>query len=168
MLKYNPLNNFKMKKIKDMMTASPKTVGKNENLKTVVNQMSKSNIGSIPVVDDEKKVIGIVTDRDISLALSKSDKKINEIKVQDVMTSEVHTCKEEDDAVKALGIMRSQKVGRLPVINTENKLTGIITLDGILRKAQHTTQKDELIYKGKENVINTLNAIAERNELVHS
>ncbi|MFN6039426.1 MAG: CBS domain-containing protein, partial [Bacteroidota bacterium] len=55
-----------MKKIKEMMTASPKTVGKNESLKTVATQMSKSNIGSLPVVDENKKVVGIVTDRDIS------------------------------------------------------------------------------------------------------
>jgi CBS domain-containing protein len=157
-----------MKKIKEMMTASPKTVGKNESLKTVATQMSKSNIGSLPVVDENKKVVGIVTDRDISLAISKSDKSINDIRVMDVMTPDVHTCKEEDDPQTALGIMRSKKVGRLPVVNTENKLTGIITLDGILRKAQNTPLKDELIHTGKENVINTLNAIAERNELVHA
>ena len=156
-----------MKKIKEMMTASPQTVGKNESLKTVTTQMSKSNIGSLPVVDEHKKVIGIVTDRDVSLALSKSDKALNEIRVQDVMTKEVHTCKEEDDPATALGIMRSKKVGRLPVVDAENKLKGIITLDGILRKAQNTPQKEEILYKGKENVISTLNAIAERNELVH-
>ena len=157
-----------MKKIKEMMTASPKTVGKNESLKIVATQMSKSNIGSLPVVDEHKKVIGMVTDRDISLALSKSEKPITDIKVMDVMTKEVHTCKEEDEPTTALAIMRSKKVGRLPVVNSEDKLTGIITLDGILRKSHNTPQKEELLYKGKENIINTLNAIAERNELVHA
>jgi CBS domain-containing protein len=157
-----------MKKIKEMMTASPKTVGKNESLKIVLTQMSKSNIGSIPVIDEHKKVIGILTDRDVSLAIGNSDKSIEDIRVMDVMSKEIHTCKEDDDPVTALKIMRSKKVGRLPVINNENKLTGIITLDGILRKAQDMPQKDEIIFKGKENVINTLNAIAERNELIHS
>lgn len=154
-----------MKKIKEIMTATPKTVGKNESLKIVATQMSKSNIGSLPVVDENQQVIGMITDRDMSMAFSKFDKPAKEIKVQEVMTKNIFTCREEDDPIKALGIMRANKVGRLPVVDKDNKLKGIITLDGILRKAQHSEQKDEILYKGKENVLNTLNSIAERNEL---
>ncbi len=154
-----------MRKVKEIMATDLKTVGKNESLKTVAAQMAKANIGSLPVVDENQQVIGMITDRDLSIAFSKIDKTANEIKVQEVMTKNVFTCKEEDDPVTALGIMRTKKVGRLPVVDTQNKLKGIITLDSILRKAQHTSDEEEILFRGKENVLNTLNSIAERNEL---
>jgi predicted transcriptional regulator len=154
-----------MKKIKEIMATDLKTVGKNESLKTVATQMAKANVGSLPVVDENQQVIGMITDRDMSMAFSKIDRTAKEIKVQEVMTKNVFTCKEEDDPITALGIMRTKKVGRLPVVDKENKLTGIITLDSILRKAQHTSDEEQILFRGKENVLNTLNSIAERNEL---
>ena len=56
-----------MKTVKEIMVSSPQYCGKHETLQTVAEKMSKSNIGSLPVVDENKKPIGIITDRDICL-----------------------------------------------------------------------------------------------------
>ena len=152
-----------MKQAKDVMCDSPKHCEKNESLKNVVNEMSKSNIGSLPVVDKDKKVIGVVTDRDICIGLAKTDKPLSELKVGDVMSSQAHTCKLEDSADTALRLMRLKQVGRLPVVDKEGRLQGILSLNGIVRHHRKNNEKVEEQYPGKENVINTLHSIAERN-----
>jgi CBS domain-containing protein len=152
-----------MKQAKDVMCDSPKHCEKNESLKNVVNEMSKSNIGSLPVVDKDKKVIGVITDRDICIGLAKTDKPLSELKVSEVMSSQAHTCKLEDSADTALRLMRLKQVGRLPVVDKEGRLEGILSLNGIVRHHRKNNEKVEEQYPGEENVINTLHSIAERN-----
>ena len=153
-----------MKTVKDIMVTSPKYVGKNETLQTVAEQMSKTNIGSLPVLDENKKVVGVVTDRDITLtAGTQNGKKLSEIKVQDVIRNKkVHTVAPEDNLQTALQIMRTKQVGRLPVVDKEQKLKGIISLNHILRKTHGSSEHAEIAYEGKENVINTLHSLANR------
>jgi CBS domain-containing protein len=152
-----------MKQVKDVMCDSPKHCEKNESLKNVVNEMSKSNIGSMPVVDKDKKVLGVVTDRDICIGLAKTNKPLSELKVSEVMSSQAHTCTLEDNADNALKIMRTKKVGRLPVVDKEGRLKGILSLNGIVRHHHKNNEKVEEQYPGEENVMNTLHSIAERN-----
>jgi|GEM_PF-468236 len=153
----------KMKKIKEMMIDTPKHCEKNHSVQSVISEMSKSNIGSLPVIDKDRKVIGVVTDRDICIGLSKTHKPIDELKVQDVMSSQIHTCTPEDDASKALNIMRTKKVGRVPIVDKEGRLQGIVSLNGIVRHHHENNEKLEEQYTGEENVMNTLHSIAARN-----
>jgi predicted transcriptional regulator len=153
-----------MKAIKEIMATSPISCGKNETIKTVVGHMSKSNIGFLPVIDENKKVIGTITDRDVCLAISKASKPMNELKVMDVMNKKAHLIKQDEDVHAALKMMRTHQVGRLPVVDNENHLKGIVSLTRIVRKAKESSEKAEIEYSGKENVINTLSAIAERNK----
>lgn len=152
-----------MKKVKEIMTTEPFSCQQNETIQTVANQMSKSNVGFLPVVDDSKKVIGTITDRDVALAMGNTEKSAKDIKVQEVMNQEVHTISPEDDATTALKIMRTKQVGRLPVIDKEQHLTGVVSLMGIARKIKNTTEKDLLERQGDENIVNTFYSIAERN-----
>ena len=154
-----------MKTIKDIMTSSPKTCKKTDGVQTVAKQMASSNVGSMPVVDENSKIVGMITDRDIALSIGKNDKSINDLKVSDVMTSSVETISAESDATEALKLMRTKKIGRLPVVDSEKRVKGIITLNGIVRGVRDASDKEEIGFKGKENVISTLQAIAERNEL---
>jgi CBS domain-containing protein len=152
-----------MKTIKDLMTPSPQYCEKNESLKDVARKMAQSNIGSLPVVDENKKVIGMITDRDIALALGRRQGAVAEVQVHEAMTPQVHSLRADEDATAALKMMRTQKVGRLPVVDAENHLKGIISLNGIVRKVQDSSDKAEINYSGKENVHRTLESIAERN-----
>jgi len=150
-----------MKTINDIMTTSPEFIGKKATLEEAANQMQKNNIGSLPVVDENEKVVGIITDRDITLAIAKNKKPVSDIKVTDAMTTDVHTINPENEAVEALKIMRTKKVGRLPVVDSEKRLKGIVTLTGIAKKFQEGGEKSG---KNNDDVISTLFAIAERNE----
>src|SRR5258708_7014026 len=133
-----------MKPVKDIMKLQPVSVVKNETVKNAVNQMDRSNIGFLPVVDENQKVVGTVTDRDIALAIGKLNKPANEIKVHEVMNSIIHSIKPEDDTASALKVMRTKKVGRLPVVDSENKLKGVVSLMGITRKVKEGNGLSEL------------------------
>jgi CBS domain-containing protein len=153
----------KMKKIKEIMVDEPRHCEKSQSVQSVVTEMSKSNIGSLPVVDKNKKVIGVITDRDICVGLSNTNKPLTELKVHEVMSTQAHTCTPEDDASTALKIMRTKKVGRLPVVDKDGRLKGIVSLNGIVRHHHENNEKVEEQYPGEENVMNTLHAIADRN-----
>ncbi len=153
-----------MKTVNEIMKSQPQSVTKNETLKSALNQMDKSNIGFLPVVDDNQKVIGTITDRDIALAIGKTSKSAQQIKVHEVMNSRVHCIKPEDDAASALKIMRTKQVGRLPVVDSENKLKGMVSLTGMARKIKNSKEQAELEHQGKENIVNTLHSLAERTQ----
>ena len=152
-----------MKKVKEIMVAYPQYCGKHETLQTAAEKMSKSNISSLPVVDETKKPIGIITDRDICLTAAQGKKPLSELKVQNITSGQkVHTCSTEDNLQTALRIMRTNKVGRLPVVDNQQKLTGIVSLNRIVRKTHGSSEAAEVTYKGEENVMKTLHSLASR------
>lgn len=153
-----------MKKIKELMTAAPQSCRADATIKSVASQMAQSKIGFMPVVDDNKKVIGTVTDRDVTLAIGKSDKEAKDLKVKEVMHKNVQTIEPEADATEALKIMRTKQVGRLPVVDGEQHLTGVVSLMDIARRVKDTPEKETLEHEGEENIVNTFYSLAERNE----
>lgn len=152
-----------MKKIKELMTATPQSCQPNATIKSVASQMAKSKIGFMPVVDDSKKVIGTVTDRDVTIAIGKSDKGAKELKVEEVMHKDVQTIGPDADATEALKIMRTKQVGRLPVVDKEQHLTGVVSLMDIARRVKNTPDKETLEHEGDENIVNTFYSLADRN-----
>ena len=93
--------------------------------------MKDSNLGALPVVDKDQKVIGIITDRDICLSLANKGKKtISELSVKEIVPqAKVHTIKIEDTVTDALREMRKNRIGRLPVTNNDGKLKGMISIN---------------------------------------
>ena len=152
-----------MKTISEIMSTPPQSCEKNTTVQAVVNQMSKSNVGFLPVVDEDNKVIGTITDRDIALALGKSTKPVKELKVHEIMNPQVHSINPEEDASAALKIMRTKKVGRLPVVDKEKHLQGVVTFTRIARKINDGSERSELEHAGTENLVSTLYSLAERN-----
>lgn len=152
-----------MKKISEIMTGTPLSCRANETIQSVASQMAKSRIGFLPVVDENKKVIGTVTDRDVTLAIGNTNKSANELKVQEVMSKEVETINPEAEATEALKIMRTKQVGRLPVVDSEEHLTGVVSLMDIARKVKDTPEKETIEHEGEENIVNTFYSLAERN-----
>ena len=152
-----------MKQVKDIMTESVLSCGRNETIQSVANHMSKSNIGFVPVVDEQRRVIGIITDRDVALAVGRTSKPVERLTAADVMNVGVHTIGLEERVDKALELMRKKMVGRLPVVDSQERLKGVISLMGITRKLKYSEEARDMETLGKENIINTLHAIAERN-----
>jgi IMP dehydrogenase len=148
-----------MKTIKEIMLNDPKYCHKDESLKNAIKEMAKSKVGSLPVVDNSQKVVGMLTSWDICRAIGKTDKPYTELKVHEVMTPEAHTCTPEDDTKTALRIMRTKKVRRLPVVDKTGQLKGLLSLNTIDRQFEGSKERAEIEHEGEENFIKTLRSI---------
>ena len=146
-------------KVKDVMQKCVVSCGPETNLCAAVELLWKNGCGSLPVVGEGGNVIGMVTDRDISIALGTRDQMPSQILVQDVMPQALFTCTKEDDVHCALKTIRRQKIRRLPVIDHKGALHGILCMDDIVAKAKRYAGKEELSF---EDVVETYQAICER------
>jgi CBS domain-containing protein len=118
--------------IKDVKFCTPQM-----NLAAAAEILWKAGVGALPVVD-KGRVLGIITDRDISIALGTRNAKAAEVLVEEVALPKVFYCAEEDDIHSALETMKAQKVRRLPVIDKKGALAGILCLDDIVLYAEET------------------------------
>ena len=147
-------------KVQDVMTPHAKYCSPDTNLAAAVASMWENDCGVLPVLADEKAPIGIITDRDIALALGTKDRKASDVKVQEVMSGRLFAAKPDDDIHTALKVMRREKVHRLPVIDDEGELKGVLSLNDIALQAVNQDGKEvsELNY---EDVVRTLKAVCE-------
>jgi CBS domain-containing protein len=121
-------------KVVDMMMGTPYFCRPETNLGSATEMMWTGNCGFLPVVGNEGKVVGVVTDRDICIALGTRGRPSGEVTVVDVMSQKVYSCGPDDDVRMALGTMRDGRVRRLPVISNKG-LVGVISMDDILLRA---------------------------------
>lgn len=130
----------KVKRAESGMIIDPVTLNSNAVVADALNMMKEFSIGGIPVVDENKKLVGIVTNRD--LRFEKNPKKaISEIMTKDNLI----VTKEAPDLVKAEEILQEYKIEKLPVVDKDNKLIGLITYKDIIKmKARPNACKDEL------------------------
>jgi CBS domain-containing protein len=98
--------------------------------------MAEIGCGVLPVVDLEQNVLGMVTDRDICLALTARDRKASEVAVREVARNDVFTCEAGDDVGDALAIMSACQVRRLAVLDEAGHLDGILSLDDVALAAR--------------------------------
>ena len=113
-------------RVRDLMRASPETCQADTDLAAATEKLWCRACGALPVLDAESKVIGIVTDRDICVALGTRDLRPSEATAADAMTSRVVTCHGDDEIHDALRLMREKKVRRLPAIDDAGKLIGLL------------------------------------------
>ena len=148
-------------KVKELMTATPYCCQPETNLGAATELMWNGNCGFLPVVGSDGKVFGVVTDRDICIALGTRNRLPGEIKVSEVITSQkLFYCCPEDDVHVALQAMQTGRVRRLPVITHEGALAGIVSMDDILLKAEPISvgKQPEL---STDEVVRTYRAITE-------
>jgi CBS domain-containing protein len=123
-------------RVQDVMVGTPASCSVNTNLGAAIEILWNRNCGFLPVVDEEEKVIGVVTDRDLCIAMGTRNRLPGEMSVGDVLSPKLFYCKPEDDIHAALKIMSEKKVRRLPVVDTDRKLKGILAMDDIVLHAQ--------------------------------
>lgn len=121
--------------VKSLMTAEPRTCTRETNLSEAAALMLDADCGVLPVVDDEGKLIGVVTDRDMFIAVATRNKLASELTVGDVARSHVFTCGLDDDIESALATMKQHHVRRLPVEGFGGTVAGIISMNDILLSA---------------------------------
>jgi len=117
-----------MKKCDEVMTNNPVCCLPNDTAANAAQKMNRENVGSIPVIEDEqtKKLIGIVTDRDLAMKIVGEGLDPKSTKVESVMTRKVITCLASDDLKTALDAMAEHQLRRLPVVDKNKKVIGII------------------------------------------
>jgi CBS domain-containing protein len=106
--------------------------------------------GALPVVNDENKVIGMITDRDIAIAAATKARLASEIPVGEVISRKVYSAMPNEDIHAALKTMRHEKIRRLPVVNRDGMLQGILSLNDIALRAEEEEGRrhPELTYEG--------------------
>ena len=133
--------------IRDVMTANPKTVTDSDSVIDVARIMRDQDTGVVPVVNG-KKIIGLVTDRDIVLRVIAEGKDIKNVRVNEVMTKQVRTVNEDASVREVLDVMSGAQIRRVPVVNRNNELVGIVSMKDI---AVDTSQ-DTKVGKAVENI----------------
>lgn len=143
-------------RVGDIMVRTPVSCRGDMNLGEAIETMWSRNCGILPVVNEEKKVVGVVTDRDISIALGTRNRLPGEIKVREVATPNVYSCKASDDVRIALQTMASAKVRRLPVLTPAGELEGILSMDDVVFHAETANRLSEL---SADHVLKTLREV---------
>ena len=142
------------------MVKNVKFCGPNTNLAAATEMLWTDCCGTLPVVDDRDNVVGMITDRDICIALGTKDVPAARVNVRDVSLPKLFSCAPDDDIHAALETMGAQRVRRLPVIDTRGTLKGILSIDDVVLHAVKTPAKfSDITY---EDVVTTLKRICEK------
>ena len=136
-------------KISDVMTHNPKTVKASDSIQTVANIMREEDAGAVPVVEGGR-VIGMVTDRDIVVrAVADGD---FTAKVSDVISDDVITASPDMTTAEAAGLMGEHQVRRLPVLDADDRLVGIVSLGDLAVKENRDSRMGETLENISEGV----------------
>ena len=104
--------------------------------------MNENHVGCIPVCDDQKYLVGVITDRDIVLRSVACDKNAKQTPVSEIMTTNVCTCGCEEDVSTAQNTMAKNQIRRIPVVDDQNKMVGILTLGDLAHNGKQIGQQD--------------------------
>ena len=129
-----------MTKVADIMTRSIATVQREETLQAAAKRMREMDVGSLPVLDGQA-LVGMVTDRDIVIRGVADGMVAQESRVADVMTPDVRCCRVDDTVEDVMDEMGDAQVRRLPVLDANNEVVGVVALgDLATRQSAHTDE----------------------------
>jgi CBS domain-containing protein len=122
-------------RVEDVMTTQIATCRPETNLAEAIASMWEKNCGVLPVIGENDEVLGMITDRDISVALGTRNVRASDLVVGDVAHNHVLKCNASDDLHVALEAMSNGKVRRLPVIGSQGGIAGVVSIDDIVMSA---------------------------------
>jgi CBS domain-containing protein len=141
-------------RIADICTTQVAHIGPDASVREAAETMRKRHVGSLVVIeqpDGERVPIGIITDRDIVVAVVAANVDADTLFVADVMTRHLATCNEDQELFDAIGVMRLRGVRRLPVLDAKGGLAGLLSADDIygalgshLRELGHALTREQV------------------------
>jgi CBS domain-containing protein len=136
-----------MKKCSEVMTSNPVCCLPDDMAADVAELMRSENSGSIPVVEntETRKLVGIVTDRDLALRIVAEGLDAKSTQVEVVMTREVVTCLADDDLQKALDAMADHQLRRIPIVDNDRRVVGIIAQADVATRGDQPEKTGELV-----------------------
>jgi CBS domain-containing protein len=112
------------------MTANPESVSEKDSIREVARIMKDADTGVVPVVDG-RKIIGLITDRDIVVRGVAEGKNVDDMRVNEIMTKSVRSVREDATVGDALNMMSSADIRRIAVVNQNDELVGIVSIGDI-------------------------------------
>jgi len=116
--------------VRDVMTANPECVSDKDSIRDVARIMKDQDTGVVPVVDG-RKIIGLITDRDIVVRGLAEGKNLENVRVNELMTRSVRSVREDASLNEALELMSNAEIRRVAVVNGNDELVGIVSLGDI-------------------------------------
>jgi CBS domain-containing protein len=133
--------------VRDVMTVNPECVSDNDSLRDVARIMKDQDTGVVPVVDG-KKIIGLITDRDIVVRGLAEGKNLENVRVNELMTKSVRSVREDATVSEALEMMSRAEIRRVAVVNNNDELVGIVSIGDI----STNTDQDGRVGKAIESI----------------
>jgi CBS domain-containing protein len=143
-------------KVKDLMTKDVKSCTEDTDLATVVKMMWDADCGIVPIVDNQGRVTGVITDRDICVAAATRSLDPASITVSSAMSTHVATCSEDAESRSALDVLKERRIRRVPVVNRQNRLVGILSVNDLVTRADSRQPSGGV---SGDEVLSTLRAI---------
>ena len=145
-------------KVRELMRSIPRHTTAAESLASAGRTMAEAGVGVLPVIDAERRVVGVITDRDVCCAVARENRRPSDLRVADVASVPPWVCEPGDDLSTALATMRTHAVRRLPVVDAFDRLEGILSLDEVVLSS-HLLAGDRMAAPVHAEVVETLQAI---------
>jgi CBS domain-containing protein len=124
-------------KVREIMTADVHFCHSTNNLAEAAAHLWDNDCGILPVKDESGKLVGMISDRDICIATVTKNRLASEITVGEVSSNhEVHACAPNDDVQEALKLMQNHQVRRVPVVDNNGELCGILSINDVILAAE--------------------------------
>lgn len=142
-------------KITEVMTNDVRSCPLDATLADAAGLMWHGDCGLVPIIGRRGKLAGVITDRDICMAVTTKNARPCDLRVEEIMSHGVHVCKPEEDAREALEIMSAHRVRRVPVVDEDDALVGIVSMNDLILAAR----RDKGATPSFEEIMGTMKAI---------
>ena len=139
-------------KAKDIMTKNPSCVTPDTPVRDAAKMMQREDVGMLPVVDasDSKRLIGVVTDRDITIRHVAEGHSSPECPVREAMTDRLVTSRPDDDVEDVMEVMGREQIRRIPIVDERGAIVGVIAQADIVREAKDDKKAERTVEKISE------------------
>lgn len=127
-------------KLADIMTRDVTVVSPNDSVRRAAQVMDELNVGVLPVCDGQR-IVGMVTDRDITVRVTAAGKNPEDSKVEEAMSTNVRWCFEDEDVESVIEKMGDSQIRRIPVVDRDHNLVGIVSLGDIAVKSDEVAEQ---------------------------
>ncbi len=129
--------------VQAIMTSSPYFATRHATIGDVAKIMADHEIGVVPIVDAARRILGILTDRDLCKAIATMDRPASEIPALALASKPVISCGPEEELESALKTMRTRHIRRLPVVDPDGTLQGILSIDDVVLRSEEKLEKNQ-------------------------
>ncbi|HZR25688.1 MAG TPA: CBS domain-containing protein [Vicinamibacterales bacterium] len=145
--------------VSQLMTTDVATCTPKSDLEHAIFVMLERDCGFVPVVSEVGRLVGAITDRDVCIAIAAHRRTPAHIHIEEAMTHPAIACRPEDTLITALGTMSRHRVHRLPVVDRDGYVQGVISMNDILRAPHHDHAPTS------EDIVDTLRAIGRHRDM---